>query len=116
MDNQIILTLTEAIVKHKEDIQELQDLLELLQTETKANQDEVIKTKEVLEQRIDDLVISTQKMVDKVVSSGGGGINFNGLTELTTVLNTDYLVLLRNNLPYKVSVNTLKGVFGVQNC
>lgn len=245
MDNQIILTLTEAIVKHKEDIQELQSLLDMLQSETKATQDEVIKTKEVLEQRIDDLIISTQKMVDKVatsikpeavdynrleisikakinryltdkdaditelradlkdfvisnlskfkpkdgkdadnekilselksyilenksdfrgakgiqgesvkgddgkdgvgiediykdkngylvieltngeqksfklpsskvVSGGGGGINFNGLTELTTVLDTDYLVLLRNNLPYKVSVNTLKGVFGAE--
>ena len=47
-----------------------------------------------------------------VASSSNGGVDYSKLTELFEINDTDFIVLLRENIPYKVSISTLKGVFG----
>lgn len=68
MDNKVISTIIEALAIYKENIQELNELIELLKDETKNNQDEIVKTKEVLEKQIEDLTTSTSKMINDVIS------------------------------------------------
>lgn len=66
---EIISTLTEAIVLQKERIDDIQSTIDLLSQETKLNQDEIIKVKETLSKQIEDTIIQTQKIIDKAISN-----------------------------------------------
>ena len=69
MNEELLSTLIEGIALQKEKIDDINDTLEILSNETKANQDTIIKTKEVLEKQIENIILSTQKMIDKVATS-----------------------------------------------
>ena len=58
MNETILATLIEAIAKYKEDIDEINSILDLLPDEIKATQTELQKTKDTLNQRIEDIVMN----------------------------------------------------------
>jgi len=69
MNDEILATLIEAITVYKEKISDLEDTLDLLKDETKANQSEVVKTKDILEKQIEDMAIATNKLIEKAIKS-----------------------------------------------
>jgi len=69
MNETILATLIEAVALQKEAIDDISSTLDLLTSETKTNQDEIVKTKDLLQKKIEDLIITTQKMIDKALSS-----------------------------------------------
>jgi hypothetical protein len=67
--DELIATLSEALVAQKERIDDLQSTLDLLQDETLANQSEIVKVREQLQKQIEDTILTTQKMIDKTLKS-----------------------------------------------